>query len=200
MIFVMFFSSFVHVDLLGLKHLFFNFLCMRSFNQVLLIGRLAADPVHRVLQPSGKSVLNFVLAVQRDWYRTSSHASSPVPQQEIPTDFFRVIVWGKFADFCNKYLKKGMSTFISGHLVTRFFEGKSGKQVVYEIMLDHLNILSWPKGLELKDADASREFEEVQDLEDLPVTIEEMNDDEVLADPPHVSVNSGVSPGYSMVE
>ena len=52
-------------------------------NQVVLIGRLTADPELRFAASTGKAVTNFRLAVNRRF------------SKEDKADFFRVVVWGK---------------------------------------------------------------------------------------------------------
>lgn len=115
---------------------------MRCFNQTLMIGRLTADPEQRVIPNGEKKVTSFSLAVQRDWYTQSD-------RKEIPTDFFRVSVWGKFGEFCFRVLKKGMTIFAVGHLLTHVYEGKNGKQTFTELTMNTVNILTWPKGTTL---------------------------------------------------
>lgn len=109
---------------------------MKSFNKVMLIGNLTADPESRITQ-TGVSVAYFTLAVNR---------KKRAGQDEV-ADFHRVVAWGTFADLVTRLLKKGMSIFMVGNLQSHSFEGKNGKQYVTEIVLQDLNILTW-KGKE----------------------------------------------------
>lgn len=113
---------------------------MRCFNKVFFIGRLAADPENKKLE-GDKVVTTFPLAVNRDWYA----------DDDKPVDYFKVICWGNFAEFCATSLKKGMAVFVGGHLVNHSFEGKNGKKYVSEISMNDLNILTWPKEGKSKD-------------------------------------------------
>ncbi len=112
--------------------LLLNFLSMKSFNRVMLIGNLTADPELRSTT-TGKTVAYFTLAV--------NHRSSKDPEGGV--DFHRIVAWNKMADFSSKYLKKGMAVFLVGRLANHSFEGKNGKQWVTEILLQDLNILTW---------------------------------------------------------
>lgn len=126
---------------------------MRSFNQVIFVGRLTGDPEQRVTQQAGKTLTTFSLAVPRDWYGTKD--------KEVPTDFFRVVAWDKFAEFCGKVLKKGMTVLVSGPLLMRSYEGKNGKQIINEVSLRNLNILSWPKGKPVEENELPPQPEEI---------------------------------------
>jgi single-strand DNA-binding protein len=42
------------------------------------------------------------------------------------TEWHRVVVWGKQAENCAKYLKKGRTVFIEGKIQTRSWEDKNG--------------------------------------------------------------------------
>ena len=72
---------------------------MAQLNQVLLRGNLTRDPEKRFL-PSGTSVVNFGLAVNR--YRKAQDGSR---QEE--TTFVDVEAWGPQAETISKYMIKG---------------------------------------------------------------------------------------------
>lgn len=123
---------------------------MRSFNKIMLIGHLAADPEVK-LTKNGKKFAYFSIATNRDW-KTSEN------EKESSTDFHRVIAWGKVAEIVEKYLKKGRPVFISGRLGNRTYNGKDGKKrYVSEVTLDDMNFL-WTKKSET--GESTVEFEE----------------------------------------
>ena len=64
-------------------------------NNVVLIGRLTRDPKIRYISESQTAVATFSLAVDRPFSR------------EKQADFIRITVFGKTAENCEKYLKKG---------------------------------------------------------------------------------------------
>lgn len=111
---------------------------MRSLNRVMLIGHLAADPEKR-LTTTGKTVVNFPLATNRDW-----HDSEGKKQQA--TDFHRVIAWQKLGEICDTHLKKGSAICVEGRLSNRSYEDKEGKtRYITEIVSDDVNIFTWKK-------------------------------------------------------
>lgn len=83
-------------------------------NNVILIGRLVADPELRYAAQSGKAVANFRLAVNRPF------------SKEKKADFFRVVVWGKQAENVSKYLKKGAQCAVEGSVQIEQYEDKEG--------------------------------------------------------------------------
>lgn len=78
---------------------------MPSFNKVILVGNLTADPELKQT-PSGVSVCRFGIAVQRRFSRNE--------QGQTTTDFFNVVAWRQTAEFVARYFKKGRPILISG--------------------------------------------------------------------------------------
>ena len=79
------------------------------FHTVILVGNLGKDPEMRYT-PSGQAVTNFNVASSRQ--HTDSNG-----QLVKETIWFRVSAWGKTAEACNNYLKKGSKVLIEGRLV-----------------------------------------------------------------------------------
>ncbi len=85
-------------------------------NNVVLIGRLVRDPELRHLQGSGSTVCSFSLAVDK---RLSKEKRAEFEATNKPTaDFIRVVVWGRQAELCNTYLRKGVRVGIQGSITT----------------------------------------------------------------------------------
>ncbi len=80
----------------------------RGLNKVLLIGRLGHDPEMRYT-PSGKPLTKFRMASDRSWTTSDGEKKSE-------TEWFSVVAWGKLAEICNQYLKKGQQVYIEGRL------------------------------------------------------------------------------------
>ncbi|MCB9136268.1 MAG: single-stranded DNA-binding protein [Anaerolineales bacterium] len=78
------------------------------YQKLTLIGNLGKDPEMRYT-PTGQAVTNLSLATNRTW----SDASG---QRVKETTWFRVTVWGKSAESCNQYLRKGSKVLIEGRL------------------------------------------------------------------------------------
>lgn len=92
-------------------------------NQVVLIGRLTKDPEIRYAQ-NGNAQCIFTLAVDRGLSREKKEEMTANGK---PTaDFIRIIVWGKSAENCSKYLSKGSKCAVSGRIVTGSYEAQDG--------------------------------------------------------------------------
>ncbi|UDQ99221.1 single-stranded DNA-binding protein [Lentisphaerota bacterium WC36G] len=81
---------------------------MASLNKVLLMGNLTREPSLRHT-PSGMAVCDLGLAINRRF--TSSNN-----EQRDETCFVDVVVWGKQAESCGRYLEKGSAIFVEGRL------------------------------------------------------------------------------------
>ena len=90
---------------------------MGTLNKVILIGRLGKDPEERTTT-GGTRVSNFSLAT--DAYHNGNG--------EKTTDWHRIVVFGKVAELCNQYLKKGRLVCIEGHIQTRSWEKAPGEK------------------------------------------------------------------------
>ncbi len=78
------------------------------YHTIILVGNLGKDPEMRYT-PSGQAVTSFSVASNRKY--TSSNG-----EQVNETIWFRVSAWGKQAEICNQYLKKGSKVLIEGRL------------------------------------------------------------------------------------
>lgn len=97
-----------------------------SLNKVMLIGRLGQDPELRYTQ-SGAAVTSFNLATNETWNDSAG-------KKQEKTEWHRIVVWGKQAENCAKYLKKGRQAYVEGRLATREYEDRNGaKRSVTEI-------------------------------------------------------------------
>jgi single-strand DNA-binding protein len=79
------------------------------FHKVTLVGNLGRDPEMRYT-PSGQAVTNLSVATSRRYTDSSG-------EMRDETVWFRVSVWGKQAEACHQYLKKGRQVFVEGRLV-----------------------------------------------------------------------------------
>ena len=80
---------------------------MASFNKVILVGNLTADPELKQT-PSGVSVCRFSIAVQRRFGRNE--------QGQTPADFFNIVTWRQSAEFVSRYFKKGRAILVCGQI------------------------------------------------------------------------------------
>ena len=92
---------------------------MASFNRVILMGNLTRDPELRYT-PGGTAVANLGIAVNRRY-----KAQDQVKEE---TDFFDIVVFGKQAENCGEYLKKGRPILVEGRLQQRRWETDEGQK------------------------------------------------------------------------
>lgn len=101
---------------------------MSSVNKVILVGTLGRDP--EVRHTTNSTVANLNVATNEKWKDKSGDY-----QQK--TEWHRVVVWGKPAEFAEKYLRKGDSVYIEGKLETRKWNDKDGNEkYTTEIVVD----------------------------------------------------------------
>jgi single-strand DNA-binding protein len=79
------------------------------YHTIIIVGNLGRDPEMRYT-PGGQAVTNFSVATNRQY--TASDG-----QQVKETIWFRISTWGKQAEICNQYLKKGSKVLVEGRLV-----------------------------------------------------------------------------------
>ncbi len=107
---------------------------MGSVNKVILIGNLGKDPEVRHTQ-GGSAVATFSIATNEAWNNREG-------QREERTEWHRVVAFGKLADICGQYLKKGKQVYIEGRLQTRSWDDRDGnKRYTTEIVANQMTML-----------------------------------------------------------
>lgn len=91
-----------------------------NLNKAILIGNLTRDPESRTL-PSGQAVSNFGLATNRVWF------DSNTKEKKQQVEFHNIVTFGKLAEICNQYLKKGTLVMIEGRIQTRSWQAQTGE-------------------------------------------------------------------------
>jgi single-strand DNA-binding protein len=99
-------------------------------NKVLIYGNLTRDPEQKAL-PSGMSVCSFSLATNRVYKDRDG-------KRQESTDYHNIVVFGRQAETCNQYLKKGAGAFVEGRLQTRSWDKDGQKQYRTEIIADRV--------------------------------------------------------------
>lgn len=99
-------------------------------NKAIILGNLTRDPELKSL-PSGMQVASFSLATNRNWKDKNGDR-----QEE--TDYHNIIVFGKTAESCAKYLKKGQQALIEGRIQTRSWDSPEGKKYRTEIVAENV--------------------------------------------------------------
>jgi single-strand DNA-binding protein len=99
-----------------------------------LIGNLGQDPEVRYTQ-GGQAVAELRVATNEAW-------TDKQGQKQERTEWHRVVVWGKSAENCGKYLAKGRSVYVDGRLQTREWNDKEGnKRYTTEIVANDIQFL-----------------------------------------------------------
>jgi single-strand DNA-binding protein len=111
-----------------------------AVNKAILVGNLGRDPEIRHI-PSGQAVANFTLAT------SDSYTDRNGARQE-RTDWHNIVVYGKQAELCGQYLKKGRQVYVEGRISTRQYEAKdgSGKRYRTEIVAQRVQFLGGRAG------------------------------------------------------
>ena len=106
-----------------------------AVNSVTVIGNLGATPEVRTL-PSGQRVANLSLA-------TNERFTDRNGGKQQRTEWHRIVTFGKLADACGKFLRKGRQVYVEGRLTTRVYEAKdgSGKRYRTEIVARQVRFL-----------------------------------------------------------
>lgn len=100
-----------------------------DLNCTMFIGRLGADPEQRFL-PAGDAVTNFRIAC--GWKS----------KEQEGVEWISIVTFGKLAEICAEYLKKGSQVFIQGRMRTRKWQDKEGRdRYTTEIVADRMQML-----------------------------------------------------------
>ena len=111
---------------------------MASFNKVILVGNMTADPELKQTT-SGTSVCSFSIAVNRRFTKAE--------QGQQTVDFINVVSWRQNAEFVSRYFKKGNPILVCGQLQTRTWTDNQGqKRYATEVIADEVSFVSGPAG------------------------------------------------------
>ena len=103
-----------------------------SFNKVILIGNLTADPELKTTQ-TGIPVTFFRIAVGRRYAKDTD---------DVQADFIDIVCWRKSAEFVAQYFTKGKKILIEGQLQTRSYLANDGsKRHVTEVVADNVSFV-----------------------------------------------------------
>lgn len=108
---------------------------MASANFVLLMGNLTRDPEVRTI-PSGTTVADLGMAVNESYKNKAGELVET-------TVFVDVVVWGRLAETCGQYLKKGSPVLVEGRLQLDQWTGQDGeKRSKLRVRADRVQFLS----------------------------------------------------------
>ena len=101
---------------------------MSGINQATILGRATRAPEIKHI-PSGHAVASFSVAT-----------SKKIKDQE-KTEFHNIVAWGKLAELCAKYIKKGDMTFVQGEIQTDVYEKDGQKHYSTKINAQNVHFL-----------------------------------------------------------
>jgi len=114
---------------------------VNSLNKVILVGRLGQKPELRVLPQGDRSFARFSLATNEKSYNPTTNEST------VKTEWHRIVVWGKQAEFCERYLDQGRQVLVEGKLRTRSWQDRDGnKRTTTEIEAFNIVLLGRREG------------------------------------------------------
>jgi len=97
-----------------------------DLNSFIGIGRLTRDPELRYT-PAGKGVCKFGIAINRTYRNQEGNNVDDVL-------FLNIVTWGKQAENCSQFLKKGRRVAINGELRANNWQDKDGnKRISFEV-------------------------------------------------------------------
>lgn len=119
---------------------------MASLNKVFLAGNLTKDPELR-RTPGGTAVADLRMAVTR------TYTAGGEKKEE--TCYVTVVVWGRQAETCSEYLRKGSPVLVEGILQYNEWQTDGGeKRSIIRVRADRVQFLGRPRKAELGDAPA----------------------------------------------
>ncbi|HRU39488.1 MAG TPA: single-stranded DNA-binding protein [Candidatus Goldiibacteriota bacterium] len=129
---------------------------MPNLNKVFLMGNLTKD-LELKYGRNGQPVTNARLAVNRAYTTQSGEKKEEVC-------YVTVVIWGKQAEACHTYLRKGSPIFIEGRLQFRSWddEATQTKKNVLEVVAERVQFLDRKRK---EEGEQSAGIDEVPDTE-----------------------------------
>lgn len=128
-------------------------------NSVVITGRLTNEPELRYIPGDNTAVTKFKIAVEREYKGSDG----------IEADFIPVVVFGKQAENCNKYLVKGQQALVKGRIQIRSWDDaqNAGKKIyVTEVIAERVEFGAKPKGTQQQEY--NNDFYPEDEEDDLP--------------------------------
>ena len=109
-----------------------------DMNKVILLGNVGRAPRMRMVDSS--QVADFPLATtERRTMRTPDGQEVQLPEL---TEWHNIVMWGRAAEFAEKYIRKGSKLLIEGKLRTRSWEDHNAiKRYITEVYVDSFELL-----------------------------------------------------------
>lgn len=132
------------------------------YSSITIVGRLGRDPEMKYT-PSGQAVTSFSVATDRQ-YKDKNGEIHKV------TTWHRIATWGKQAEICNQYLKKGSLVLVTGELNPdketggpKAWTDKEGNaKAAYDVTASTVRFLSRAEGSE-RNQESDQEMQKAED-------------------------------------
>ncbi|MBU1017796.1 single-stranded DNA-binding protein [Patescibacteria group bacterium] len=111
-------------------------------NKVILVGNITRDPEMKQTT-TGQSIVTFGLATNREWVTGKGEKQSLA-------EYHNLVAWGKLAEICGQYLKKGKLIYVEGYLKTRSWDSPEGAKIFKTevVIYDMIMLEKRPRGEE----------------------------------------------------
>lgn len=107
-------------------------------NKVILLGNVGTDP--RMKMIDDKAVAEFRLATTER--RSIRNADGSVTVGPEVTEWHNIVMWGRSAEYAEKYIRTGARLLVEGKIRTRVWEDRNAiKRNVTEIYVDSFELL-----------------------------------------------------------
>jgi single-strand DNA-binding protein len=139
------------------------------------MGNLTRDPETRTT-PSGQTVTNFSLAVNRTWKGADG-------QQQEAVSYINCVAWGKPGEIIAQYLQKGRALLVSGRLDQRSWDDKESgqKRSTVEVVVEDFNFVDSGGGNSGEGASSNSPSQSKKttqaspsDIDDTPIDLSEI--------------------------
>lgn len=115
-------------------------------NKTCLIGNLVRDPQISYTGESQMAVARFTIAINR-------------MKKDGGADFPNIVVFGKQAENCEKYLRKGSKVAVEGRIQTGSYEREDGTRVyTTDIVAERVEFLNRAEGQESRENRSTDEY------------------------------------------
>ncbi|MEW6385944.1 MAG: single-stranded DNA-binding protein [Thermodesulfobacteriota bacterium] len=102
------------------------------FNQAILVGYLGHDPELRH-SSGGRAVTTFSLATSESWVKDGERVTQ--------TEWHRLVAWGKLAEICCQWLRKGSLILVRGQITYRNWEKDGQKRTSTEVVIQEMKMI-----------------------------------------------------------
>lgn len=126
---------------------------MASVNKAIILGNLGKDPEVRYTA-AGDAIANLTVATSESW------KDKATGEKKEAVEWHRCSAFGKLAEICGQWLKKGSQVYIEGSLRTRKWQDKDGNdRYTTEIRVDEMKMLGGkPEGQRNQSGDSGSDY------------------------------------------